>query len=567
MDELGFGLDLIIMLIAAILGGLLARRLKLPVILGYLAAGIVIGPYGFGFISELDTIQTVATVGVVLLLFTLGLEFSLDELKKMGRIALLGGTIQILLTAAAGLALGKILGWQLTEAIFFGFLIALSSTMIVLKVLIERGELDAAHGRVMIGILLVQDLSLVPLMIILPTLGGDGSGIWPEIGIALLKALLFIGLMLVLGLWVIPRLLGRVAGVRSRELFLLSVILLSLGAAIGAVFFGISAAVGAFIAGLFIGQSIFARQAFADIVPLRDIFGAAFFISLGMLADIAFAWENIAIIALVVAFIIMVKFTISSAITWFFGYGLKAALLTGLGLFQIGEFSFVLAEMGLDEGIITQDIYSIVLVGAVITMMITPLALNTAGFLYRGISQWKRFGHFIASHPEPGWHSDKLLLSGHAVICGHGRVGSILTKVLDRKKLSYLIIEIDPVIIASLRSKGIPCIYGDATNAEILSHARLDKARVMVCTFPNFTDVRLTAQNALKANPRLDIIARVHRDSDAEVLKGIGVSELVLPEFETSLELMRHTLHRLGLTTLEIQYIVNSLRRRGVFKG
>mgnify|MGYP001394890457 CR=1 FL=1 len=564
MDELGFGLDLIIILVAAILGGLLARRLKLPIILGYLAAGIVVGPHGFGLISELDTIQTIATVGVVLLLFTLGLEFSLDELKKMGRIALIGGTIQILLTAAAGLALGKLLGWQTAEAIFFGFLIALSSTMIVLKVLMERGELDASHGRVMIGILLVQDLSLVPLMIILPALGGDGSGIWPELGIAVLKALLFIGLMLVLGLWVIPRLLGRVAGVRSRELFLLSVILLSLGAAIGAVFFGISAAVGAFIAGLFIGQSIFARQAFADILPLRDIFGAVFFISLGMLADIAFAWENITIVTLVVVFIILVKFTIGSAITWFFGYGLKAALLAGLGLFQIGEFSFVLAEMGLDEGIIAQDIYSIVLVGAVITMMLTPLAMNTAGFLYRNISQWKRFGHFIASHPEPGWHSDRLLLSGHAVICGHGRVGSALTKVLDRKRLSYLVIEIDPVIISRLRREKIPCIYGDATNAEILAHAHLDKARVMVCTFPSFAEVKFTVQNALKINPRLDIIARVHRDTDAEVLKGIGVSELVLPEFETSLEIMRHTLHRLGLTTLEIQYILNSLRRRSV---
>jgi len=567
MDELGFGLDLIIILIAAILGGLLARRLKLPVILGYLAAGIVVGPFGFGLIGELDTVQTIATVGVVLLLFTLGLEFSLDELKRMGRVALIGGTIQILVTAAAGLGLGKVLGWQTTEAIFFGFLIALSSTMIVLKVLMERGELDASHGRVMIGILLVQDLSLVPLMIILPTLGGDGSGIWPELGIAVLKALLFIGLMLVLGLWIIPRLLGRVAGVRSRELFLLSVILLSLGAAIGAVYFGISAAVGAFIGGLFIGQSVFARQAFADIVPLRDIFSAAFFISLGMLADITFAWENIGVVALVIAFIILVKFTICSAITWFFGYGLKGALLTGLGLVQIGEFSFVLAEMGLEEGIITQDIYSIVLVSAVITMMLTPLALNTAGFLYRNMSQWRRLGHFIASHPEPGWHSEKLLLSGHAVICGHGRVGSILTRVLDRKRLSYLVIEIDPVVIASLRQRGVPFIYGDATNTEILAHARLDKARVMVCTFPSFADVKLTVQNALNINPRLDIIARVHRDSDAEVLKGIGVSELVLPEFETSLELTRHTLHRLGLTTLEIQYILNSLRRRVIPKN
>ena len=247
MEELGLGLDLLIVLVAAIAGGMLARRFKLPLILGYLAGGIVIGPFGLGLVGDLENINALATIGVILLLFTLGLDFSLAELRRMGRVALLGGTIQILLTAIVGFALGRLLGWQTTEAIFFGFLIALSSTMIVLKSLMARGELDTTHGRVMIGILLVQDLSLVPLMIILPAMGGEGAELWSSLGTALLKASLFLGIMLVLGLWGLPWLLGKVAGDRSRELFLLTVVTLSLAAAFGAFFLGLSAAVGAFI--------------------------------------------------------------------------------------------------------------------------------------------------------------------------------------------------------------------------------------------------------------------------------------------------------------------------------
>lgn len=560
MEELGLGLDLIIVLATAIAGGMLARWLKLPIILGYLAGGIAIGPFGLGLVQDLETINALATIGVILLLFTLGLEFSLSELKRMGKVAILGGTAQILLTAAVGFALGKLLGWETTAAIFFGFLIALSSTMIVLKTLMERGDLDSAHGRVMIGILLVQDLSLIPLMIILPAMGGEGAELWSSLGIAILKAAFFIGIMLVLGLWGLPWLLGRVAGRRSRELFLLTVVTLSLGAAFGAYFLGLSAAVGAFIAGLLIGQSVFARQAFADIVPLRDTFGALFFVSLGMLAELDFVANNLAVIALVVAVIIAAKFIICSIIPWVFGYNTKASLFTGMGLIQIGEFSFVLAVVGLEAGIISQNIYSITLAAAIITMGLTPFSLNLASTLYRRLSQGERIGRLVASRLDPGWPSEKWHLSGHAVICGHGRVGNTLTRVLERRNLSFLVIDIDPQVISRLRSRGIPCIYGDASNPEILAHAELNRARLLICTFPDFMDVVLTVSNALKINPKLDIVARVHRDADAELIKGIGVSELVRPEFEASLEITRHTLHRFGLTTLEIQHILNSLR-------
>jgi CPA2 family monovalent cation:H+ antiporter-2 len=254
------------------------------------------------------------------------------------------------------------------------------------------------------------------------------------------------------------------------------------------------------------------------------------------------------------------KFTICSLIPWFFGYSPKTALFTGMGLIQIGEFSFILAGMGIESGIISQYLYSLTLTSAIITMMLTPFALGFASFLYKRLSQRKEFNRLVARRPDPAWQSRQWQLSGHAVICGHGRVGSNLAKVLERRNFSYLVIDLDPQVISELHARGVPCIYGDASNPEILSHAQLKKARVLICTFPDFISIELTTRNALRINPRLDIVARVHRDADAELLKGIGVSELVRPEFEASLEITRHTLHRFGLTSIEIQHILAGLR-------
>ncbi len=539
---------------------MLARRLKLPVILGYLTGGILVGPFGLKLVQDIESVNVLATLGVILLLFTLGLEFSLGELKKLGRVAILGGIIQIALTALIGLGLGKAFGWQTTQAIFFGFLIALSSTMIVLKTLLERGELDSTHGRVLIGILLIQDLSLIPLMIILPTLGGENGILWATLGLAVVKAALFIGLMLALGFWVLPWFLGRVAGVQSRELFLLTVVTLSLTAAFAAVWLGISAAIGAFIVGLLIGQSAFARQAFADIVPLRDIFGALFFVSLGMLADLTFVADNPSTVLLVVAVILVGKFITGAAVPLIFGFNAKTAFFTGLGLVQIGEFSFVLAGVGLNEGVISQDIYSMTLAAAVITMALTPFAISLASPAFRRLEK-SRFARLLNSRPSSDWPSPKWRLTGHAVICGHGRVGSTLSAILERRNLSYLVIDIDPRVIAKLRTAGVPCIYGDASNPEILARASLEKARILISTLGGSIDIELTVRNARQINQGLDIVARVHRDSDAALLKDIGVSELVRPEFEAGLEITRHTLHRFGLTAVEIQRILSGLRQ------
>ena len=560
MEQLGFGFELIVVLAAAVVGGILARRLRLPVIVGYLAGGIAVGPYGFGLVQNLESVRTLGTFGVILLLFTLGMEFSLKELMRIGKVAILGGIAQILLTAGIGVALGRLLGWVVFETVFFGFLIALSSTVIVLKTLMERGELDIAHGRIMIGILLVQDLSVVPLMIILPAIGEGGGTLLYSLGFATLKAVIFMGVMLALGIWGLPFLLKRVAGERSSELFVLTMVTLGLAAAAGTYFFGLSAAFGAFAAGLLISQSVFARQAVANIVPLRDTFAAIFFVSLGMLASPRFVVDNVATIAIVLVVVIAAKFVICALITWFFGYSTKTALFVGMGLVQVGEFSFILAMMGMESGIISHYLYSLTIAVALITMLLTPFALGFASFLYRRLSQRAVFARLTTARLDREWQEGPVYLTSHAVICGYGDVGSLLAKVLERRGFPYLVIDLAPQVISELNSRGIPCMYGDASNYEILSHAHLDKARVLICTYPDFIAVELTTRNALRINPRLDIVARVQRDNDATLLKGMGASELVRPEFEVSLEITRHTLHRFGLSTIEIQHILNGMR-------
>ncbi len=559
MEELGLIITMALALAAALVGGMVARRLRQPVLLGYLLAGIAIGPFGLGLVRDLEQVQALAGIGVILLLFALGLEFSLGELKRVGRVATLGGTIQIVVTTGLGLAVGILLGWPLPQAIGFGFLIAVSSTVIILKTLMERGELNSMHGRIMIGYLLMEDLAVVPMMIILPALGELGD-LLPVLGIIALKAALFLVAVLLLSRWVVPWLIRRVAGVRSRELFLLFVVTSCLGAAYVAHLSGLSPAIGAFIAGLVISQSDFAHQALGDITPLRDMFAAFFLISIGMLLNPRFVAENLPLLSIIVLTIVLGKLIIFPTITWLFGYSGKTALLVGAGMPQIGEFSFIMAMVGVNAGVISEHLYSLIIASAIITMVLTPFNLKLVSGLYPRFYRVKGIGRFLTGRIEPSPIGRGHKLSGHVVICGYGHIGNNLARVLERRKFPYLVIDHDPQVISRLRSRGIPCIYGDADNPEVLSPAELRRAKVLVLTIPDPFAARLAIENALRINPKLDIVARVHRDADAEMLKGIGVSELVRPEFEASLEITRHTLHRFRLTSSEIQHILSSLR-------
>ncbi len=549
--------DFAIIMGAALAGGLVAYRFRLPVLLGYLAAGILIGPYSFGLIKNVDLIETMATIGVVLLLFTLGMEFSIGDLKRVGKIGLGGGAAQILVTALLGFAVSKALfNWSISDAIFFGFLIALSSTMIVLKILVERGETNTPHGRIMIAILLVQDLAVLPLMVILPALGEPATSLIYSLGITLGKVVLFLGAMTVIGFWVVPAFLGHAAGTRSRELFLITIVAICLGAAFGTSYFGISAAFGAFAAGMLVSRSHFAHQALADITPLRNVFAALFFVSLGMLASPRFIVDNWSMVTMVALTIVLGKFITCFLIARFFGYSFKTALFVGAGLTQIGEFSFVLGQAGLETGVISGNLYSLILSSAILTILFTPVAFKLAELTYSWLSSSRRLAPLMRIGSDKALIDVKKRLSNHVVICGHGRTGSNLASILQRYHIPYIVVDLNPQIISELRTQGVPCIYGDAGNAQILSIAHISKARVLALTCPDPLAEITATTYAREVNPDIDVIARLPDESVAERLQKLGVSEIVDPAFEASLEFVRHTLGYYRVDIPEIEGIV-----------
>jgi CPA2 family monovalent cation:H+ antiporter-2 len=560
MDEFGLIMNMAIVLGAALAGGLAARFLKQSAIIGYLLAGVVIGPYALGLIQESDEIRVLATIGVVLLLFTLGVKFSIREMIRVRKVAIGGGLLQLLATTGVGLGVALLLGWSLLEAVTIGFLIALSSTMVVIGMLTERGELGSVHGRVMIGMLLLQDIAAAFMMFILPALGGEAGGLPATLGLAVLKAVIFLILIFLLGTWVVPRFIRRVAGRGSREMFILASVVLCFGGAFGAYYFGLSAALGAFAVGLLISESDFAHQVLGDMTPLRDIFSAIFFVSIGMLINLSFMAGNITSVIAIVLVIILGKFVICAATARLFGYTGKTIPLVGAGMTQIGEFSFVLAELGLGAGVISQHSYSLILASAMISIILTPFIYGLTSNLSTRLIQARGLRPLMPAD-VPQSAADVANISNHVVICGHGRVGGNVAKLLSQLEIPYLVIDLDPATISSLRDQGIPCIYGDAGNWEVLSQAGLKDAALLLIATPDPTAARLTLDHALSINPQLDVIARVHSDLELDFLQGRGASELVQPEVEASIELVRHTLCRLGWPDNKVQELIGSWRR------
>ena len=553
--------NIAIVLAAALVGGMIAHRLRQPVILGYLLVGVAVGPYGFGIVGDVDLIETLATIGVALLMFTVGLEISYSQLRQTGKVGIWGGITQIVATFILGLVASKLLfHLSLAEAAFFGLLISLSSTVVGLKMLMERGELDSMHGRIMIAILIVQDLSVVLMMVGVPVFGASLEGLLLTFAIAVGKAVLFLGIAVVLGLWVLPWLLGRVAGVRTRELFLLTVIILCFGAAFGTYIFGLSIAFGAFVVGLLLRESIFAHQALAEITPLRDVFATLFFVSLGMLLSPQFVVGNWSTVIIAVVVIVAIKFGVCFGVVRLFGYGGRTALFVGAGLAQIGEFSFILAQAGVNGGIMSDYLYSLVIASTVITMLLTPLFMGLTSILYPRLARTTAAGATAAKKApssvevEPHWPLSEV------VICGYGRVGSNIAQSLNGLKITYLVIEMDPDIVSELKGKGENCIFGDASNAHVLSLAGLDKAKALVVTYPDPLVVVTTVKNALRINPKLQIVARVHRRRESELLESLGVSELVSPEYEASFEFVRRTLASVGWSKARIRQAMSKLR-------
>ena len=552
---MGIAGDIALILVAALLGGLVAQRLGLPLILGYILAGVVVGPNTGGpTVSSVHDIELLAEIGVALLLFTIGLHFSLDELAPVRRVALVGTAAQMVLTIAFGYGLGRLLGFGWQESVWFGALLSLSSTAVVLKSLSEQGVMGTLSSRVILGMLIVQDLAVVPLIVILPELGNIGEGL-SNLGVAALRAALFTAVMLAFGRRVLPWLMARVAAWNSRELFLISVVAIGLGVGYATYLFGLSFAFGAFVAGLVLSQSDYSYQALADVEPLRDVFAMLFFVSVGMLLDPAFLLENAGTVALVVGLVFVVKGLVFAGTVRTFGYGNIIPLAVGLGLFQVGEFSFVIARVGLDAGTITQRSYSVMLTTAVVTMALTPFAMRLAPLLYgRWRERHSKEAMSTFNLPETG-------LRDHVVIAGYGRVGSFVARLLARLEQPFAVVDSNPGRGDEARGSGYPVVYGDAGAEPVLEAAGVRRARLVIVTVPDPVGARLVVTRVRALNPNVHVVARTATVEQLEELGRLGVYEAVHPESEAGLELGRQALSHLGVAAGDVQRFADEVRR------
>lgn len=543
----------------------MAWLLRQPVLLGYLIGGMVIGPAGLGLIKELIQIETLAQFGVAFLLFALGVEFSLNELKKVQAIALGGGSAQILLTILVTVVLCGVTGaWGTLPAkgVFLGGILSLSSTAVVLKCLMERNETETLHGQVMLGILVVQDLALGLMLAVLPALHQSGEAI----GIAVLTALLRIGLFaagaIAAGIWLIPPLLRLLARTESRELFLLGVVALCLGIALLTEYMGLSIEMGAFVAGLMISEVEYADQTLSYVEPLRDIFASLFFASIGMLIDPVFLWNNLELILGLVALVFVGKFLIITPLVKLFRYPWKTALIAGLGLAQIGEFSFVLASEGQALGLVSRQIYLLILGTTAVTLVLTPFVLRGMPILFDWVESIPWLKPYLSGEGKPLEVAEELPMKDHVVVCGYGRVGRNLVKLLLSHELPVVVIDQSESRIQQLREAGVPYVYGNCVSFYVLETALVSNARGMAIALPDPMSTRLCIKRALELFPDLNVVVRATNDKSIELLYQLGAREVVQPEFEASLEMGTYILTHIGLSTDVVQRQMQQIRNR-----
>jgi monovalent cation:H+ antiporter-2, CPA2 family len=555
-------IDLVTVLGVAAVGGLLASLLRQPVLLGYLLAGMIVGPAGLGVIKEVVQVETLAQFGVAFLLFALGVGFSLSELRKVQNISLGGGGLQILLTILTTAAISIGFGWVTTipQGLFLGGVLSLSSTAVVLRCLMDRGETEAIHGQVMLGILVVQDLAVGLMLAVLPALDKPPEQIAQAVGWALLQIALIAAGAIVAGIWLIPPLLRLLARTQSRELFLLGVVALCLGIALLTEHLGLSIEMGAFIAGLMIAEVEYADQTLSYVEPLRDIFATLFFASIGILIDPVFLWNNLELILGLVALAILGKALIITPLVRLFGYSWKTALFTGVGLAQIGEFSFVLASEGQSLGLVSKQVYMLILGTTAVTLVVTPFVLGAVQPLFQWAETVAWLQPILGNSEEVLDASEDQTFQQHVIVCGYGTVGQSIVKVLRAYDYPVLVIDQNESTIQELREAKIPYIYGNAASTQVLERAQVAQSMGMAISLPDGMSTRLCLKRALEFAPNLDVIVQAEEDKDIELLYQLGAKEVVQPEFEASLEMSAHLLFGMGLPELVIRKQVEEIR-------
>lgn len=549
-------LDLALAWGAAGIGGLIAQRLRQPPILGYLLAGVVIGPFTAGPVVSGGDIGVLAEIGVAFLMFALGVEFSLAGLRDLGRVVVVGGPLQILGTMALGLLLAGPLGLSFRQGLFLGGILALSSTIVALKILMGRDELQQRHGRIAVGLLIAQDLAVVPLVIFLPVLAhGDGVSVAGLLLIAVKAAAVVTGVYVV-GVRLAPWVLRHAALGQSRELFVLGIVGMALGTALLTQEIGLSLAFGAFLAGLTVAESTYRTQVLAEILPFRDLFTALFFVSIGLQINPGTLLSQLAMVVLVSGAVIIGKTAIVTVVVAALGVPFRVALLTGAGIAQIGEFSFVLATLGLSTGVLSASLFNLVLATAAVTIFLSSPLLSLGHVVAGAIGK----AHNARRPLEPAGTNGGITSTNHTIICGYGRVGREVAAALQEHDLPYTVIELNPEIVEDLELQGVPVIFGNATSPVVLEHAQVDRARLLAVLLPDPAACEVVTIRARELSPRLDILARASSAENAERLRQAGATNVVQPEFEAGVTVVGHALRSYGLSGPELARTVLARR-------
>lgn len=561
MHELPLLINIAVALVVAFFGGIIARRIGLPALVGYMLAGIAIGPFTPGFVGDVHTISQLAEMGVIFLMFGVGLHFSLNDLWKVREIAIPGALGQTIIATLIGYALTQFWGWTKPASIVLGLSISVASTVVLIRGLMDHGLLNTPHGQAAIGWLVFEDLATILILILLPGFAGTKGGVdWIQLGLTLLKAAAFILILLFVGKKLIPWVLMKTARSGSRELFILAILAISLGTAIGAAeIFGVSLALGAFIAGVVVSESPLSHQVAADLLPFRDAFSVLFFVSVGMLANLNYLASNTGSVMALSAVVIVGKYLIALFLAIFIKRPARTFVIVAAGLSQIGEFSFILGQAGLSLGLLHQDQYSLILAGSLVSITLNPLMYRTieptTNFLKKFPVIWKLMDRHRVSPTVVAKHR-----SNHVVVIGYGRVGRHIVNVLSELNVRCLVVEGDAGRVEELDAKGVSTLYGDAANSEVLDHAGLEDARLLVITIPEDAATEIIVAAAKKMSSALPIIARASTASGIKRLVGLGAQQVVHPELEGGLQIVRRTLLQLGFSLNKVQEYADAVR-------
>ncbi len=545
-------------------------KFEVPPVLGFLVTGMLIGPHGLGIMDSGLNMELNAELGIVFLLFTIGVDLSLKELWKMKKAVMAGGILQILCTTALALIVCTGLGFSPATSAFIGFLISLSSTAIVLKVLQDRNEVYTPHGKTSLAILIFQDLAIVPLILITPVLAGSSVSFEGALPNIFFKGSLIILAFILSSKFLVPWILYHVGKTGSKQLFFVSVVFICLTASVFTYSIGLSLALGAFLAGIIISGSQYSQQAIGNIMPLKDMFMSFFFVSVGMLLDVSYLLDHLPLIILATITLIIIKLIAGVFVTFLLGSPLRTTILTGLALSQVGEFSFVLSRLGLEYSLLTEETYQTFLAVSILTMGITPFVINAsyrpADYIVREASS-TAFGMKLVNgiYSEPMYNEEKTepQMKDHLIVVGFGFSGKTISKAAKTAGIPYIILEMNPETVKQEKAKGEKIQYGDATFGAVLEHAGIKSARVLVTGISDVSATRKIVKAAKELNPSICIIAKVHDLQEMKRLNALGADEIIPEEYETSVEIFVRLLEKYLVPRDDIEKMVNDLRANG----